>query len=117
MVAVPEGVGNQRRRALEGEFADGSVAGAEEVHAEVAEPVHDGVRMQVAAGEGAREHPRAVGSGAGTKIGTRGEMLPNERRERFGNVSRVRPSLMLMPVSLSSTMLVWKVTTLTSGWA
>ena len=88
-MAAPEGVGNQRRRALEDEFADGSVAGAEEVHAEVPEPVHDGVRMQVAAGEGAREHPRAVGSGAGTKIGTRGEMLPDERRERFGNVSRV----------------------------
>ena len=30
---------------------------------------------------------------AGTKIGTRGEMLPNERPERFGNVSRVRPEL------------------------
>jgi hypothetical protein len=44
LVAVPEGVCNQRRRALEDEFADGSVEGAEEVHAEVPEPVHDAIR-------------------------------------------------------------------------
>ena len=117
MVAVPEGVGNQRRRALEDEFADGSVAGAEEVHAEVAEPVHDGVRMQVAAGEGAREHPRAVGSGAGTKIGTLARCSLMSDANGSGTSVGCAPSLMLMPVSLSSTMLVWKVTTLTSGWA
>ena len=36
------------------------------------------------------KHPGAVGSGAGTEIGTRGEMFPDERRERLGNLSRVR---------------------------
>lgn len=34
------------------EFADGAVAGAEEVHAEFAEPVHHCVRVQVPAGDG-----------------------------------------------------------------
>lgn len=35
LVAVAERIGNERRRALEDELADGAVAGAEEIHAHV----------------------------------------------------------------------------------
>jgi hypothetical protein len=51
--AVAERFGDEGGWAFEDEFTDGSVAGAEEVDPEVAESVHDGVGMQVAAGEGA----------------------------------------------------------------
>ena len=43
MVAVPEGVGNQRRRAFEDEFANGSVGRAKEVDTEITDSVHGGV--------------------------------------------------------------------------
>jgi hypothetical protein len=50
------------------------------------------------------------------------EDLGDERRrahETNGSGTSVgcTPSVMLVPLSPSSTMLVWKVTTLTSGWA
>ncbi len=43
LVAVPEDVGNQRRRAFEDKFANGSVARSKEVDAEITESVHAGV--------------------------------------------------------------------------
>ena len=87
--AVAEGLCDERGRALEYELADGTVAGAEEVDAEVAEAIHDRVRMKVPACEGAGEEPRTVGSGAGAEVRPRGEVLAHERSERFGNVCGV----------------------------
>ncbi len=75
--------------ALEDEFADGSVAGAEKVDAQVEEPVHDGVGVQMAAGEDAGKEPRTVGPRAGAEVRPRGEVLANERGEWLGNVGRV----------------------------
>lgn len=43
--------------AFEDEFANGAVSGAEEVDAEIAQAVHDGVGVEVAAGESAGEQP------------------------------------------------------------
>lgn len=51
--AVAEGIGDEKWWAFEEEFADGSVAGADEVDTEVAETVHNGVGVQVAASEAA----------------------------------------------------------------
>lgn len=81
------GLRNEGGRAFENELADDSVARAEQVDAEVAETVHHGVGVQVAAGESAGEEPRAVGSGASAQIRSRGEVCPYERGERFRNIS------------------------------
>ena len=75
--AVAEGFGYERRRALEDQLADGTVAGAEEVDPEIAEAIHDGVGVEMAPGEGAGEEPWAVGPSARTKIRTSGEVLPD----------------------------------------
>ncbi len=40
LCAVSKGFGDERGWALEDELADGAVAGAEEIDAEIAEPVH-----------------------------------------------------------------------------
>jgi hypothetical protein len=57
LVAVTERVGDEWGRDFEDEFADRSVARREEVDSEVAEAVHDGIRVEVLAGAGARKEP------------------------------------------------------------
>lgn len=69
LCAVAESLSDERGRAFEDKFADGAVAGAEEVDAELAETVHHGVRMEMAAGEGAREEPWAIWAGGGAEVG------------------------------------------------
>ena len=83
MGAVAECVGDERGWALEDEFADGTVARAQEVDAQVAQTIHDSVRMQVPPSEGARKEPRAVRTGAGAQVRAFREVLPYERRERL----------------------------------
>lgn len=66
--AVAEGLGDERWRALEDELSDGAVSGAEEADTEIAEPVHEGVGVQVTASQCAGKHPGAIGPRAGTEI-------------------------------------------------
>lgn len=87
--AVAERFGDEGWRAFEDEFFEGSVPGPEEVDAEVAESVHDGVRVQVLAYESAGEEPWILGARAGAEVRPCSEVLPYERRERFGNIGRI----------------------------
>lgn len=52
-MGVSQSFGQERWWALEHEFADGSVVGAEEVAAQAPEAVHDGSGVRVAASRGA----------------------------------------------------------------
>lgn len=88
--AAAEGFGDEGGRALEDELADGAVAGAEEVTAEVAEAIHDGVGVQGPPGEGAGEEPRTVRPRAGAEVWPCREVVSDERGEWFGDVGRVR---------------------------
>jgi hypothetical protein len=87
--AVTERFGDEGGWALQDELADGAVPGAEQVDAEVAEPIHDRVGAEVSTRERAGEEPWTVGSCAGSEVGPRDEMFPQERSKRLGNVGRV----------------------------
>ena len=61
LVAVAEGVGDQRWRGKGEVFVECGVPCAAQVDAETAEPVHDGVRVKVLPGSCPREEPGTLG--------------------------------------------------------
>lgn len=91
LVAVPEGISNQRRWALEDQFADGSVSGAEEVDPKGTESTHHGIRMQVSTSPVSRKQPVTVRCGASAQIGSGGDVRPNNGSERLGDICRFGP--------------------------
>ncbi len=115
--AVAKGFCDKGRRAFEAEFADGSVAGTEQVDTQDTEPVHHGVGVQMSAGESAGEEPRGVASGPVRRFGREARCSRRSEANGSGTLVGCWPSLMLVPVSLSSMTVVGSVTTLTNGWA
>ncbi|MFI7406062.1 hypothetical protein ACIBW9_37320 [Streptomyces sp. NPDC049541] len=118
LVAVPKGVSNQRRRAFEDEFANGSVTRAKEVDAEITES--GSMRVLGCTWRLGRVLGNIQGLSVPAPVRRSGRVarcsLMSDANGSGTSVGCV-PNLTLMPGSLSSTMLVGKVTTLTSGWA